>query len=345
MKKKKSQPDSKELPLSQGVNKNQLILYTAPGGDVKLDVFLQDETLWLTQAQIAFLFQTDRTVITKHIGNIFSSGELTEESNVQKMHIPPSDKQVKFYNLDVIIAVGYRVNSKRATQFRIWATKALKEYITKGFVLNDERLKQGKRIFGKDYFRELLERVRSIRASERRIYLQITDIFAECSIDYDPNSQTTRDFFATVQNKFHYAITGQTAAEIIDAKADKKLPFMGLTTWKNSPKGRILPADVVIAKNYLPEKEIRKLERTISGFFDYIENLIENKQTFTMAEFAESVNKFLSFNEYKILGDKGKISHAQAESKALAEYANFNKTQSIESDFDREVKKLLKKGK
>jgi len=343
MKKKKSQPDSKELPLSQGVNKNQLILYTAPGGDVKLDVFLQDETLWLTQAQIAFLFQTDRTVITKHIGNIFSSGELTEESNVQKMHIPPSDKQVKFYNLDVIIAVGYRVNSKRATQFRIWATKALKEYITKGFVLNDERLKQGKRIFGKDYFRELLERVRSIRASERRIYLQITDIFAECSIDYDPNSQTTRDFFATVQNKFHYAITGQTAAEIIDAKADKKLPFMGLTTWRNSPKGRILPADVLIAKNYLPEKEIRKLERTISGFFDYIENLIENRRAFTMAEFVDGVNKFLSFNEYKVLGGKGTISKDKADKKALAEYAEYNKVQPIESDFEKEVKKLLKR--
>ncbi|MEK7309973.1 MAG: virulence RhuM family protein [Planctomycetota bacterium] len=342
MKKKKSQSDSKELSLSKGVNKNQIILYTAPDGDVKLDVFLRDETVWLTQAQIAFLFQTDRTVITKHIGNIFSSGELTEESNVQKMHIPPSDKPVKFYNLDMIIAVGYRVNSRRATQFRIWATKVLREYITKGFVLNDERLKQGKRIFGKDYFRELLERVRSIRASERRIYLQITDIFAECSIDYNPDSQTTKDFFATVQNKFHFAITGQTAAEIIDAKADKKRPFMGLTTWKNSPKGRILPADVVIAKKYLPEKEIRKLERTISGFFDYIENLIENRRAFTMAEFVDGVNRFLSFNEYKILGGKGAISKEAADKKALAEYTQYNKTQPIESDFEKEVKKLLK---
>src|SRR3989339_829636 len=300
MKKKKSQPDSKELPLSQGVNKNQLILYTAPGGDVKLDVFLQDETLWLTQAQIAFLFQTDRTVITKHIGNIFSSGELTEESNVQKMHIPPSDKQVKFYNLDVIIAVGYRVNSKRATQFRIWATKALKEYITKGFVLNDERLKQGKRIFGKDYFRELLERVRSIRASERRIYLQITDIFAECSVDYDPHADVTKDFFATIQNTFHFAITGQTAAEIIYAKADKTKPNMGLTTWKHSPTGRVLATDVKTAKNYLEEADIKRLERTVSGFFDYVENVIENNHAFTMAEFAQSVNKFLTFNEYRI---------------------------------------------
>src|SRR3989339_726966 len=300
MKKKKSQPDSKELPLSQGVNKNQLILYTAPGGDVKLDVFLQDETLWLTQAQIAFLFQTDRTVITKHIGNIFSSGELTEESNVQKMHIPPSDKQVKFYNLDVIIAVGYRVNSKRATQFRIWATKALKEYITKGFVLNDERLKQGKRIFGKDYFRELLERVRSIRASERRIYLQITDIFAECSIDYDPHADVTKDFFATIQNTFHFAITGQTAAEIIYTKADKTKPNMGLTTWKYRPTGRVLATDVKTAKNYLEEEDIKRLERTVSGFFDYVENVIENRQVFIMAEFAQSVNKFLTFNEYRI---------------------------------------------
>jgi hypothetical protein len=345
MKKKKSQPDSKELSLSQGVNKNQLILYTTPGGDVKLDVFLQDETVWLSQKLMAELFGVDVRTVNEHLQNIFAGGELVADSVIRKFRITASDGKdylTAVYNLDVIISVGYRVNSKRATQFRIWATKVLKEYITKGFVLNDERLKQGQRVFGKDYFRELLERVRSIRASERRIYLQITDIFAECSIDYDPNSQTTKDFFATVQNKFHYAITGRTAAEIIDAKADKKLPFMGLTTWKNSPKGRILPADVVIAKNYLPAKEIRKLERTVSGFFDYIENLIENRRAFTMAEFVDGVNRFLSFNEYKVLGGKGAISKDAADKKALAEYTQYNKTQPIKSDFEKEVKKLLK---
>ena len=330
------------------IKQSEIILYTTPNGDVKLEVFLQDETMWLTQKKIAELFGVEVHTINYHLKEIFKSGELEENSVIRIFRITASDGKnylTSFYNLDAIIAVGYRVNSRRATQFRIWATQILKEYVIKGFALNDEFLKQGERVFGKDYFRELLERIRSIRTSERRIYLQITDIFSECSIDYDPNSQTTKDFFATVQNKFHFAITGQTAAEIIYEKVDKDQPFMGLTTWKHSPRGRILLSDVTIAKNYLSEKEIKKLERTISGFFDYIENLIENKQTFTMAEFAESVNKFLSFNEYKILGDKGKISHAQAESKALAEYANFNKTQSIESDFDREVKKLLKKGK
>lgn len=330
------------------LDKNQIILYTTPNGDVKLEVFLQDETAWLTQQLLADLFHTTKQNISLHLHNIFKESELSETSVVKEFLTTASDGkqyQIKYYSLDAIIAVGYRVNSKRATQFRIWATQILKEYIVKGFVLNDERLKQGKRVFGKDYFRELLERIRSIRTSERRIYLQITDIFAECSIDYDPQSEVTKDFFATVQNKFHFAIAGQTAAEIIHEKVDKKRPFMGLTTWKHSPSGRILSSDVTIAKNYLSEKEIKKLERTISGFFDYIENLIENKQAFTMAEFAESVNKFLSFNEYKILGGKGKISHTQAENKALAEYADFNKTQSIESDFDQEIKKLLKKAK
>ncbi len=329
------------------VNKNQIIFYTTPNGDVKLEVFLQDETLWLTQKMMAELFDVEINTISYHLKEIFKSSELEENSTIRKIRIVQNEggrdisREVDFYNLDAIIAVGYRVNSKRATQFRIWATQVLKDYITKGFALNDELLKQGKRVFGKDYFRELLERVRSIRASERRIYLQITDIFAECSIDYDPSSEITKDFFATVQNKFHYAITGQTAAEIINAKADKRKPFMGLTTWKNSPKGRILLSDVVTAKNYLQEKEIKKLERTTAGFFDYIENLIENKRAFTMAEFAKSVNKFLSFNEYKILGGKGAISKERADKKALAEYEAFNKTQPIESDFDREVKKLL----
>jgi len=324
---------------------NQIVFYTTPNGNVKLEVFIKDETLWLTQKMMAELFGVDIRTINEHLQNIFKSEELKEEAVIRKFRITASDRkiyQTQFYNLDTIIAVGYRVNSKRATQFRIWATQVLKEYIIKGFALNDELLKQGKQFIGKDYFRELLERVRSIRSSERRIYLQITDIFAECCIDYDPNSQVTKDFFATVQNKFHYAITGLTAAEIINTKADKNEPFMGLATWKNSPKDRILSSDVVIAKNYLEEKEIKRLERTISGFFDYIENLIENRQTFTMADFTESVNKFLSFNEYKVLDGKGKISKEQADKKALAEYEVFNKTQPIESDFDREVKKFLK---
>lgn len=332
-------------------DKNQIILYTTPNGDVKMEVFLQNETLWLTQKMMAELFGVEPHTITYHLGEIYQSEELSEETHrkiraVQTEGARQVSRELDFYNLDTIIAVGYRVNSKRATQFRIWAAQILKEYIIKGFAMNDEFLKQGKRVFGKDYFRELLERIRSIRTSERRIYLQITDIFAECSIDYDPNSQITKDFFATVQNRFHFAITGQTAAEIIAAKADVKKPFMGLTTWKNSPKGRVLASDVVMAKNYLEEKEIKKLERTVSGFFDYVENLIENRRAFTMAEFAESVNKFLSFNEYKILEGKGKISKEQAEKKALEEYEAFNKTQPIESDFEREVKKFLKgKGK
>lgn len=323
----------------------QFILYTSPSGDVKLDVFIQDETLWLTQKMMADLFDVDVRTINEHLQNIFKTQELEENSVIRKIRITAQDgKQylTNFYNLDAIIAVGYRVNSGRATQFRIWATQVLREYIVKGFALNDERLKQGKKVFGQDYFRELLERVRSIRASERRIYQQITDIFAECSIDYDPHSQTTKDFFATVQNKFHYAITGHTAAELIDERADCRQSNMGLTTWKNAPVGRVLSADVTVAKNYLPEDQIKKLERTVTGFFDYIENLIENKQTFNMEEFAESVNKFLTFNEYRILDGKGKVSKEDADKKALAEYKEFNKIQPIESDFDRVVRRLIK---
>jgi hypothetical protein len=272
---------------------------------------------------------------------------LLEDPTIRKIRIVQNEgtrevsREVAFYNLDVIIAVGYRVNSQRATQFRIWSTQILKEYIIKGFAMNDEHLKQGKTVFGKDYFKELLERVRSIRSSERRIYQQITDIFAECSIDYNPQSEITREFFATVQNLFHFAITGQTAAEIIHEKADREKDHMGLSTWKNAPNGRVLAADVVIAKNYLQENEIKKLERTITGFFDYIENIIENRQSFTMTEFAASVVKFLSFNEYRILEGKGEISKKQADEKALTEYREYNKTQKIESDFDRSVKKIL----
>ncbi|OQA93721.1 MAG: hypothetical protein BWY24_00324 [Microgenomates group bacterium ADurb.Bin219] len=324
---------------------SDFLLYTTPDGKVRVEIFIKDENIWLTQEKIAQLFGVQRPAVTKHLQNIFESRELQESAVSSILEHTASDGktyQTKFYNLDAIISVGYRVNSTQATHFRIWATERLKEYIIKGFTMDDERLKDPRRIFGRDYFKELLERVRSIRASERRIYQQITDIFAECSIDYDPHSQTTKDFFATVQNKFHFAITGHTAAEIIDERVDCKQPHMGLTTWKNAPAGRILSADVTVAKNYLPEEQIKKLERTVTGFFDYIENLIENRQAFTMDEFAESVNKFLSFNEYRILDGRGRVSKDDADKKALAEYKEFNKTQPIESDFDRVVKKLVK---
>jgi len=327
------------------VPSSKFLLYTSPQGDVRLDVFLKDETLWLTQKMMGELFGVEIPAVSKHLANIFESGELGENSVVSILETTASDGKVyktKFYNLDAIIAVGYRVNSQRATQFRIWATRILKEYIIKGFAMDDERLKQAGKTFGKDYFEELLERVRSIRASERRIYLKITDIFAECSINYDPQSQTTKDFFATVQNMFHYAITDHTAAEIIDERADRHQPHMGLTTWKHSPTGRVLSSDVTVAKNYLSEDQIKKLERTVSSFFDYIENIIENRQTFTMEKFAGSVGKFLTFNEYKILDGKGRISKEAADKKALSEYKEFNKTQPIESDFDKVVKKLIK---
>jgi len=321
---------------------NNFILYTTPKGEVKLNVLLENETIWLTQEQMSQLFDRERSVITKHIGNVFSEGELEEKSNVQNLHISGSDKTVKFYNLDVIISVGYRVKSQKGTQFRIWATKTLKEFIIKGFVMDDDRLKQAKGVFGKDYFKELLERVRSIRASERRVYQQITDIFAECSIDYNPKADVTKNFYAMVQNKFHFAITGQTAAEIIHKKANSSNENMGLTSWKNAPDGRILKSDTKVAKNYLKEKEIKQLERTVTGYFDYIESLIERENTFTMEGLANSVDKFLNFNEFKILGGKGKITHKKAVSKAGLEYDDFNKTQKIISDFDKEVKRLKK---
>jgi len=343
MVKKQADPKKQENGnmISQG--NTDFVLYTTPNGDIKFNVSIVDDTLWLTQKMMAELFSVEIHTINYHLKEIFESGELTEKSVIRKIRITANDgKQylTNFYNLDAIIAVGYRVNSYRATQFRIWATNILREYIIKGFVLDDDRLKQGTKAFNHDYFRELLERVRSIRASERRIYQQITDIFAECSTDYDPHSQTTKDFFATIQNKFHYAITGYTAAELIEKRANHDQPNMGLSTWKNSPDGRILSSDVRIAKNYLPMEQIRKLERTISSFFDYIENLIENRQSFTMIEFADSVNKFLAFNEYKILDGKGLISKEEADNKALMEYREFNKTQPIDSDFDKLVKKL-----
>ena len=329
------------------MNELQFIIYQLPEEEGKVQVVIKDETIFATQKAMAQLFGVGVPAISKHLKNIFDTNELDKDTTVSKMEIVVNrgfrgeiTEQVEFYSLDAIIAVGYRVSSARATKFRIWATKVLNEYIRKGFVLDDNRMKQGERIFGKDYFRELLERVRSIRASERRIWQQITDIYAECSIDYDKNAPTTHDFYAMVQNKFHYAIAGQTAAEIIYTKADRNKDNMGLTTWKNSPDGRILKSDVTIAKNYLSEQEIKQLERAVTGYFDYIEDLIERENTFNMQEFAASVNEFLTFRRYQILPDKGKISKAEADKKAEAEYEEFNKTQKIISDFDLEIKKL-----
>ncbi len=327
------------------------LLYNTPNGEVKVEILLHNETIWLPQEKIAQLFGVDRSVVGKHLKNIFISCELEEKvvcanfahttqhgaitGKIQKI-------SVKYYNLDAILSVGYRVNSHQATQFRIWASSILKEYIIKGFALDDNRLKNG-RYFGKDYFKELLERVRSIRASERRVYQQITDIFSECCIDYNKNDEITKNFFANVQNKFHYAITGQTAADIISTRANKNLPNMGLQTWKNAPDDRILKSDTNIAKNYLKEDEIKKLERTISSYFDYIENQIEQRKELTMQGFSKSVNKFLNFNDFKILDNTGDVSKQQADKKAYIEYDKFNKTQKINSDFDKVIKKIKDK--
>ena len=329
-------------------NEIQFLLYNMPDAEGKVQVVIKDETLWCTQKAMAQLFGVDKSGISRHISNIFKTGELQQNTTVAKIATVVNrgirgevEELVDFFHLDMIIAVGYRVNSAKATKFRQWATKILSEYIKKGFAMDDDRLKQGTAVFGKDYFRELLERVRSIRTSERRIWQQITDIYAECSTDYDKNSPTTRDFYAMIQNRFHYAITGQTAAEIIYTKADHTKDNMGLTTWKYAPDGRILKSDVSIAKNYLQENEIRQLERAVSSYFDYIENQIERHNAFNMEQFAASVDKFLTFNDYKILPDKGKISAAQAKKKAEEEYDIFNKTQRIDSDFDKEVMGLL----
>lgn len=330
-------------------NELQFLIYNTPEENISVNAIAKDETIWLTQKAMAELFGVEVPAISKHLGNIYAEGELALDATVSKMEIVQQEgsrnvkRRVDFYNLDAIISVGYRVNSKKATNFRIWATGILNEYMTKGFVLDDERLKQGKTAFGKDYFRELLERVRSIRASERRIWLQITDIFAECSIDYDKTAEITQEFYAMVQNKFHYAITGQTAAEIIHANADSTKEHMGLTTFKHAPDGRVLKSDVTIAKNYLSEKQIRQLERAVTGYFDYIEDLIERENTFTMQEFANSINEFLQFRRYDVLQDKGRISKKQADEKACAEYAIFNKTQKINSDFEKQMKKLLQR--
>lgn len=328
----------------------QFLLYSLPDEEGKVQVVIKDETLWCTQKAMAQLFGVQRPAITKHLGNIFREGELDEKVVCSILELTTEHGAIegktqstptKFYSLDAIIAVGYRVSSLKATRFRQWATKILHEYIKKGFVMDDERMKQGTAVFGKDYFRELLERVRSIRASERRIWQQITDIYAECSTDYDKNAPTTRDFYAMIQNRFHYAITGQTAAEIVYTKADHTKEHMGLTTWKNAPDGRILKSDVSIAKNYLQEKEIRQLERAVTGFFDYIEDLIERENTFNMEQFSASVNEFLTFRRYQILPDKGKISAAEAKQKAENEYDIFNRTQRIDSDFDKEIRGML----
>ncbi|HFT1529953.1 virulence RhuM family protein [Providencia stuartii] len=329
---------------------SEFLLYTAPNGEVKVEVLLSGETIWLTQKRIAQLFGVGVPAISKHLDNIYDSGELQREATISILETVQQEgkrevkRKLEYYNLDAVISVGYRVNSAQATQFRIWATQLIKDYIIKGFAMDDERLKNG-RFFGKDYFKELLERVRSIRASERRIYQQITDIFAECSIDYDPKSETTRLFYAHIQDKFHFAITGYTAAEIIALKADANQPLMGMTTYKNAPSGRVLKSDTTVAKNYLSEDEIKKLERAVSSFFDYIEGIIERRNTFTMEAFAESVNKFLAFNEYQVLEGYGSVSRKIAEQKAHAEYEQFNKQQKIESDFDREIKKWLNEGR
>lgn len=330
------------------------LIYNSAEEEVSVNAVVHDETIWLTQKAMAELFDVGVPAINKHLRNIFEEGELDANVVISKMETTTAhgaiegkvqSHETKFYNLDAIISVGYRVNSKRATNFRIWATKVLREYMTKGFALDDERLKQGKDVFGKDYFRELLERIRSIRASERRIWQQITDIFAECSIDYDKDSQITKDFYAMVQNKFHYAITGKTAAEIVYHGADHGKANMGLTTWKNAPNGRVLKSDVSVAKNYLDEKQIHKLERSVSSYFDYVEDLVEEENTFTMKEFSESIDAFLSFRKYQILKDKGSISSSQAKRKAEQEYDVFNRTQRIDSDFDKEVRRLMQSQK
>lgn len=327
----------------------KFILYSLPNNQVGINVLLQDETIWLTQKNMAELFGVEVQTINYHLAEIYQSCELDDRATIRKFRIVQNEgsrqvnREIAHYNLDAIISVGYRVNSIQATQFRIWATQTLKEFIIKGFVLDDERLKQGNKLFGKDYFRDLLERVRSIRASERRIYQQVTDIFAECCIDYNANSEITKNFYAMMQNKFHYAITGKTAAEIIYQSADHNKENMGLTTWKNAPAGRVIKSDVSVAKNYLSEKEIKQLERAVSSYFDYIEGIIERQQELTMEKFAQSVDKFLTFNEYTILENKGRISSNQAENKANLEYDEFNKTQKILSDFDKFITKQVTK--
>ncbi|MFH1548248.1 MAG: virulence RhuM family protein [Candidatus Omnitrophota bacterium] len=324
----------------------EFLLYTTPNGKVKVEIFLRDETVWLTQAKIAELFGVERSVVTKHLKNIFESGELQENSVCANFAHTASDGktyQVKFYNLDVIISVGYRVNSRQATHFRIWATQILKEYIIKGFTMDDERLKNPHNIFGQDYFEEQLARIRDIRSSERRFYQKITDIYAQCSADYSPNEEITEQFFATVQNKLHWAMTGQTAAEIIHSRVNSEKPNMGLTTWKNATKGAIRKTDVSIAKNYLNEREMDGLNRIVTMYLDYAEMQAQKGVVMYMKDWVERLNGFLQFNEKEILQDSCKISHEVAVALAESEYEKYQVIQDrmLESDFDREVKKLL----
>lgn len=329
------------------MKESNIILYTTPQGKVTIDIHFEDETFWLTQKKLSELFDVDRSVINKHLSNIYGSGELDKGSTCAKFAQVQTEgtrqvsRKVEFYNLDAIIAVGYRVNSYNATQFRIWATKTLKEFIIKGFILDDERLKQGQ-AFGKDYFDELLERIRSIRASERRFYQKITDIYAEASIDYDPNAPVTKKFYKTVQNKLHWAITGATAAEIISKRANAELPYMGLKTWKQAPDGKILKSDVSIAKNYLKEDEIKALERVVTMYLDYAENQAERQIPMKMKDWVEKLNAFLEFNDYKVLENAGKISAKVAKKLAEKEYEKFAPIQdkTFESDFDKQIKKL-----
>lgn len=323
---------------------SEIILYTTPKGDIKLEVFVQDETVWLTQKAMGELFGVQRPAITKHLNNIFESGELLESSVSSILeHTADDGKNYKttFYNLDAIIAVGYRVNSQQATQFRIWATKTLKEFIIKGFVLDDERLKQGKKLFGKDYFDELLERIREIRASERRFYQKITDIYS-LSIDYDSSALLTKDFFSTVQNKLHWAITGKTAAEIIYSSADASKLYMGLTNWKQAPSGKILKSDVSTAKNYLNEQHIKELNRIVSAYLDLAESRAERLIPTTMQEWIAFLNQFLELSSFPILKDKGKVSALEAKLKAEQEFDKYRIIQdkNYESDFDKEIKRI-----
>ncbi|WP_291293445.1 RhuM family protein [Enterococcus sp.] len=328
------------------MNEIQFLIYEDSD---KVEVLMREETIWATQKTISQLFDVGVPAISKHLKNIFESGELDEEvvvsilENTTKHGAIDGKTQtnkVKYYNLDAIISIGYRVNSQKATKFRIWATDILKDYIQKGFKIDVERMKQGENAFGKDYFRELLKIVRSIRASERRIWQQITDVFAEISYDYDKNSEITKQFYATIQNKFHYAITGKTAAEIIYDGADRSKENMGLTSWKNPPDGRILQSDVSVTKNYLTEKQIRSLERNVSSYFDYVERLLEEETLLGMEDFAKSIDEFLTFNRYQILDGNGKISSKDAKGKAMDEYKEFNKHQRIVSDFDKEIAKV-----
>lgn len=324
---------------------SEIILYTTPQGDVRLEVIVLDETVWLTQKAMGELFGVTKSTVSEHLSNIFLSQELIEDSVVRKIRTTAADGKnynTQFYNLDAIISVGYRVNSQQATQFRIWATKTLKEFIIKGFILDDERLKQGKKLFGKDYFDELLERIREIRASERRFYQKITDIYSECSIDYDPKAEITVTFYKTVQNKLHWAITGQTAAEIISKRADAKLPNMGLTTWKNSPKGKVLKSDISVAKNYLNEQEIAELNRVVTMYLDYAENQAARQIPMKMKDWVDKLDAFLQFNDYSVLKNAGTVSAEIARKLASDQYERFRVRQDseYESDFDREIKRI-----